>query len=95
MKSKEMLAKEYADLIDRSEDGFVEQCFIAGFEAGTPKWKIIEEYTPKEDTQILCCLLNKWAKDVSRYSVLRYFQGNWYGDITEDEIVEKWMEIPQ
>lgn len=60
-----------------------------------PKWKTIEEYTPEEDTQILCYLLNKWAKEVSRYSVLRYFQGNWYGDITEDETVEKWMEIPQ
>ena len=110
MKSKEELAKNYSNLIDRSEEGLVEQCFIAGFEKAeqkyhliqlmelddqTPKWKTIEEYTPKEDTQILCCLLNKWAKEVSRYSVLRYFQGNWYGDITEDETVEKWMEIPQ
>ena len=51
MKSKEMLAKEYADLIDRSEDGLVEQCFIAGFEAGTPKWKIIEEYRNKVYTK--------------------------------------------
>ncbi len=96
--TKEELAEQYK--IETDGDAWCIDAFIAGWEAceiqkGENVWISVEDNLPEEDVEVLCCLINKWSKELSKHSVLRYFQGNWYGDITEDETVEKWTQIPR
>lgn len=51
--TKEKLAEQYADSIERSEEGLVEQCFLAGYEEATPKWSKIEDKLPEFNKPIL------------------------------------------
>lgn len=107
MKSKEMSAKEYADLIDRSEDGLVEQCFIAGFEAGTPKWINVKDEKPDTWSQHGCIFASDEVLldcgdfyTVSRY-IKKYTSGSngysliWEGfdNIEDQEVIERWQKI--
>jgi len=104
MKSKERLAKEYSDLIDRSEDGLVEQCFIAGFEAGAPKWINVNEQTPEDERSVIIKTFDyRRPKENITCTTLGYFEnGIWLyedgGGVVDEgngwHIIQ-WMEIPQ
>ena len=89
---------DYGDLSYQAEEQ-IREAYLTGYEKAEklfkPKWISVEEQLPEEDVETLCCVLNKWVDELSKHAVLRYFQGYWYGDITEDEAVEKWMKIPR
>lgn len=95
--TKEKLAEQYADSIERSEEGLVEQCFLAGYEAATLKWISVEEQLPKNDREVLVYVRNLETPHWSRLELGSYINDKWYlrkGIPNKYQIV-RWMNIPK
>ncbi len=94
MKSKEILAKEYSDSIERSEDGLVEQCFIAGYEKAeqkhylielmglddqTPKWVNVDEKIPEDERSVIIKTFDyRRPKENVTCTTLGFFEGGFW-----------------
>lgn len=81
----------------------LENAWLAGFEAATPKWINVEDYTPEDDRNVLIKIKDyrRPAENVTEVST-GYYDGEWKYSATDNLVdaghgwfIEKWMEFPQ
>lgn len=105
MKSKEDLAKEYAENWEEItgldfEDTVPVQAsvidFLAGFKAGQPKWISVKDQLPNDDRTVLVWVDNLQYPQWSNYKLAAYINKNWYCNSGREthEIVTDWCDIP-
>ena len=91
MKNKEQLAEQYAEEQNSAYTNDYNG-FLAGFEAGQPKWISVEEQTPPQGIELLVkspkgfMHLTNWREYYNIFSCQAKTESsnNW-----------RWMEIPQ
>ena len=96
--SKEQLAEQYAE--GKSSSSVFKEAhkrdFMAGFEAGQPKWISVDEQLPDNDRTVLVWINNTQNPQWSGYKLGAYLNKNWYcqGGRKSHEIVTDWAQIP-
>jgi hypothetical protein len=95
MKIKEQLAEQYAN---EQNSAYTNDYygFLAGYEAGQPKWISVEEQLPENDKTVLVWVDNIETPQWSSYGLGSYIGENWYlkGGRETHEIVTDWCQIP-
>ena len=108
MKTKEELAKEYANrnfehchytyTDDKRLTDFdkIKQSYTEGYVVGQPKWISINDQLPNDDRTVLVWVNNTENPQWDTYGLGSYIDGKWYlkGGRKNHKIVTDWCEIP-
>ena len=95
MKNKEQLAEQYAEEQNSAYTNDYNG-FLAGYEAGQPKWISVEEQTPDDERTVLVWINNTENPQWNNYRLGSYLNEKWYcvGGRKSHEIVTHWSSIP-
>ena len=95
MKNKEQLAEQYAEEQNSAYTNDYNG-FLAGFEAGQPKWISVEEQIPDNERTVLVWINNIENPQWDNYRLGSYLNEKWYcvGGRKSHEIVTHWSSIP-
>ena len=93
--TKEQLAEQYAEEQNSAYTNDYNG-FLAGYEAGQPKWISVEEQIPDNERTVLVWIDNTENPQWNNYRLGSYLNEKWYcvGGRKSHEIVTHWSSIP-